>query len=339
MSARRRERKDLGREAAFDRTPVLRANCLATGSSAAHHFGGAGRRRFIPGSGHARGLLSLGAVAALAVVVSVAAALAHSAGGRWSPPLDRSFHSAALRDDIGVRVYLPPGYATSRSRFPVVYFLHGLPASPSAYQSLDFLRAAMEKVGRPAILVTVQGARKSESDGEYLDSGPAHDWETALAVELPRFVDSQFRTVAGRRGRAIVGLSAGGYGAMLLGLHHLGDFGVIESWSGYFRPTNPTGTMVIDLGSARANGRANAHSFVGTLRAAFARMPTFVGFYVGTKDARFRAENEALDRELTRARVPHLFRLYVGGHEHGLWNREAPTWLRLALAHLSPASS
>jgi enterochelin esterase-like enzyme len=96
--------------------------------------------------------------------------------------------------------------------------------------------------------------------------------------------------------------------------------------------------MVIDLGSARANGRASAHNFVGTLRAAFARMPTFVGFYVGTRDARFRPENVALDRELTHARVPHLFRLYPGGHEHGLWSREAPTWLRLALAHLSPAS-
>jgi putative tributyrin esterase len=278
------------------------------------------------------------AVTALVAVVGAAVVAVASAGTRWPAPLERSFQSAALRDRIGLRVYLPPDYGRSGRRYPVVYFLHGLPASPFAYQSLDFLRRAMEQNGRSAILITVQGARRSESDGEYLDSGPGHNWETAIAVELPRYVDSHFRTIASRRGRAIVGLSAGGYGAMLVGLHHLGDFGAIESWSGYFRPTNPSGTMVIDLGSASANGRASAHSFVGALRATLARMPTFVGFYVGTKDGRFRAENEALDRELTSARVPHLFRLYPGAHEHGLWDRQAPRWLALALDHLARPS-
>jgi len=232
-------------------------------------------------------------------------------------------------------VYLPPGYAGSHRRYPVVYFLHGLPASSSSYRGLDFLRQAMAKVGRAAILVTVQGARESESDGEYLDSGPGHNWETAIASELPRFVDSQFRTIADRRGRAIVGLSAGGYGAMLLGVHHLVRFAAIESWSGYFRPTDPTGKAVIDLGSPAANGRASAHAAVGSLRKAVERLPTFLGFYVGASDGRFRSENESLDRELTQARVPHLFRLYPGAHEHGLWEREAPRWLALALDHLS----
>jgi S-formylglutathione hydrolase FrmB len=274
--------------------------------------------------------------ALVSVLVAIALpALARPASTRWPPPLDRSLRSAALRDEIGVRVYLPPGYDTTRRRYPVVYFLHGLPASPSAYRSLDFLRQAMEKIGRSAILVTVQGARRSEVDGEYLDGGPGHNWETAIAVELPRFIDAHFRTIAARRGRAVVGLSAGGYGAMLLGLHHLARFGVIESWSGYFRPTDPAGKVVVDLGSPGANGRASAHSFVGSLHAAFARLPTFLGFYVGASDGRFRAENEALDRELTRARVPHLFRLYPGGHEHGLWQREAARWLGLALDHLS----
>lgn len=275
------------------------------------------------------------AVAAFAAGVAVAGT--RSAAPAWPPPHDLSFHSAALRDDLGVRVYVPPGYAQSGLRYPVLYFLHGLPASAVAYRSLDFLRDSLASAHARAILVTVQGARESEEDGEYLDKGPGHDWERAIVVELPRFVDRHFRTLRDRRGRAIVGVSAGGYGAMLLGLHHLGTYAAIESWSGYFRPTDPTGTQVLDLGSAARNRRASAHAGVTALRARLVRLPTFVAFYVGTDDGRFRGENERLDRELSAAAIPHVFRLYRGAHEHGLWARHAAAWLRLALSHLAPA--
>ena len=46
-------------------------------------------------------------------------------------------------------------------------------------------------------------------------------------------------------GRAIVGLSAGCYGATMLGLNHLGEFSVIESWSGYFHATDPSGNRAL----------------------------------------------------------------------------------------------
>ena len=43
------------------------------------------------------------------------------------------------------------------------------------------------------------------------------------------------------------------YGATILGLHHLSQYAVIESWSGYFHATNPDGTESLDLGSPGAN--------------------------------------------------------------------------------------
>jgi enterochelin esterase-like enzyme len=135
----------------------------------------------------------------------------------------------------------------------------------------------------------------------------------------------------------LVGLSAGGYGAVLLALHHLDSYSVMESWSGYFHPTNPAGTAPLDLGSEAANRRASAHSFVRSLRRAFRRRPTFFAFYVGRGDSRFRAENQLLHGELAAARVPHVFELYNGAHEQSLWNDHAVTWLGLALTHLAPA--
>jgi S-formylglutathione hydrolase FrmB len=283
------------------------------------------------------------AVALLAVAVVTAAGVethdvlsARTVGaGAWPAPVDVTFGSDALRDEIGLRVYLPPGYATTGRRYPVVYFLHGLPASSDAYKNTDFLRRAMAALGRDAIVVAIQGARGGEPDTEYLDSGPGHNWETAITSEVTRVVDRRFRTIATRRGRAIVGVSAGGYGSMLIGVHHLGEYAAIESWSGYFHPTDPTGTVGLDLGSVAKNTRANLHSLLPGLARALKPNPTFIAFYVGSNDRRFRAENEQLDRELTGARIPHLFELYPGAHVQSLWNSHASVWLGLALDHLA----
>src|SRR5207248_11238460 len=92
--------------------------------------------------------------------------------------------------------------------------------------------------------------------------GPGRNWEQAVSRELPAYVDSHFRTIPDRRARALVGLSAGGYGAVTFAFHHLESFGVVESWSGYFHPTDPSGRKTLDLGSARRNRRANLHNAV-----------------------------------------------------------------------------
>lgn len=233
-------------------------------------------------------------------------------------------------------VSLPPGYEKG-GRYPVVYFLHGLPASPSAFRDIGFVRRSLDEVARQAIVIAPQAARDGDSDPEYIDWGEGRNWETALARELPAYVDRHFRTIANRRGRALVGISAGGYGAMLIGLHHLGMFSVIESWSGYTTPTDPDGTHTLDLGSPAANARASAHALVRTLQASTAPRPTFLGFYVGSDDTRFREDNLRFDRELRAARVPHLFRLYPGGHTQALWSTHAAEWLDRGLAQLAPA--
>jgi enterochelin esterase-like enzyme len=123
----------------------------------------------------------------------------------------------------------------------------------------------------------------------------------------------------------------------LLALHHLESFSVIESWSGYFHPTNPAGTAALDLGSPRANAHASAHSFVSTLRRAFTQRPTFFAFYVGRGDQRFHDENVQLDRELDRAGIGQVFHVYPGGHQQSVWQAHAVAWLNLALKHVAAA--
>lgn len=284
-------------------------------------------------------LAALFALVAVAALVAVDAAHPRpSSSSRSHAPLVESEHtiySPAVKGRLRLAVYVPAGYATSRHRYPVVYFLHGLPASSTAYRGADFLARSLAASGRRAIIVAPQGARDNDTDPEYLDWGNGRNWETAITRDVVGYVDSHFRTLAKRSARAIVGLSAGGYGAVILALHHLPSFSVVESWSGYFHPTDPAGLNALDLGSASADERASAHSFVAGLRRGFARRPTFFAFYVGKEDARFRAENRRFDRELTAARVPHVFREYPGGHEQSVWSAHARAWLALAVDHLA----
>jgi len=274
-------------------------------------------------------------VCALVLVLLVAAVCVDVAQPRSAQVrVERALWSPAVKGRLRLRIYLPSRYASSRQRYPVVYFLHGLPAASTSFRGADFLARALEASGRRAIIVAPQGARDDDSDPEYLDWGRGRNWETAITRDIVGYVDANFRTIPRRRGRAIVGLSAGGYGAVILALHHLSAFSVVESWSGYFHPTDPQGLRALDLGSTRANENASAHAFVKTLHRAFDRRPTYFAFYVGRRDERFRDENERFDRELSAAHVPHVFRVYAGGHEQSVWTSHARAWLALAVDHL-----
>jgi enterochelin esterase-like enzyme len=273
-------------------------------------------------------------IAALLAVGAGAFALALPARSE-TRTVDTSYTSHALGGRLHYEVYLPPDYDSSRLRYPVVYFLHGLPASDTSYRSVRFVERALDRASRPAILVVPQGARAGETDPEYLNHGSGDNWGDAISLELPRVVDSRFRTIPNRDGRALIGLSAGGYGAMHLALKHLSLFSVVESWSGYFHPTDPTGTKPLSLGSPDRDAKADVHAQLAATKARLHSQETYIAFYVGRKDWRFAAENEQLNRELSRAGVPHLFRLYPGGHDQRLWQSHAPAWLELALAHLA----
>jgi enterochelin esterase-like enzyme len=273
----------------------------------------------------------------LAALAGAAASLASRTAAR-STLSESSFRSVALDSRIHFLVALPPGYDAGKERYPVIYFLHGLPAGPTSYRSLAWVSRAIDRAGGGAILVVPQGTRRTDGDPEYHDWGPGHNWATALAVELPAYVDAHYRTIATRSSRALIGVSAGGYGATSMALSHPHRFSVVESWSGYFEPTDPTGTKTLDLGSAAANRAASVHALARQLKAQFRRDPTFLAFYVGRSDPTFVPDNLLLNEELKDFGVPHQFTTYPGGHDNALWQAHAVTWLRMALHHLAAAS-
>ena len=273
-----------------------------------------------------------------ALTLAVAAALLASTAGaaRLKGTVSyATFTSTALKGTMHYSVYLPAGYATSTRRYPVIYFLHGLPATSTTYRSIEQLAAAVEASGRQAIVIGVQGARAGDTDPEWRNWGAGRNWETATAKELVAVVDARYRTIASRAGRVLIGISAGGYGATLIALHNPGVYSVVESWSGYFHATTPDGTAALDLGSSEANDWANAHKLIPVAKRFLTSYGTrtYFAFYVGTDDALFREENVEFAAELRRAGLSAaVFHLYAGGHNWTLWSGHAVAWVGKALA-------
>jgi enterochelin esterase-like enzyme len=237
-----------------------------------------------------------------------------------------------------VDVVVPPGYADHPGRrYPVLYLLHGFPGQP--WQFLDIgqvatIEATLVAAGRmkPIIMVMPTGARSFLADEEWANGiRRGNGWETFVAHDLVRAIDVRYRTIAAARGRGIGGLSEGGYGALNIGMHHPGVFGLLESWSGYMRADR---IAAIFGHSARVlaynSPAAWARSVAPKLRADH----TFIWFYIGSSD-RLAAQNKAFSAELTALGVAHRFFEVPGRHSWRLWRSQMSRALITASDHLS----
>ena len=233
-----------------------------------------------------------------------------------------------------VEIYLPPGYASSPlRRYPVIYLLHGFPGRPFAF--LLTVRAGVVEdelaatgAAQPAILVMPFGSTGTFTDKEWVDGIRPHEgWESFVARDLVRSIDSTYRTIPDGADRAIAGLSEGGYGALNIGLHHPGEFGVLESWSGYVRADN---LKSIFGGDPRLLARNSPLATLAAVAPRLRRARTYIWFYSGSVD-RLRHQNEAFAAELTGAGVQHRYFVVRGGHNWALWRGNAARALLAAL--------
>jgi enterochelin esterase-like enzyme len=225
-----------------------------------------------------------------------------------------------------VVVYLPPGYAQSpHRRYPVLYLLHGFPGRPLAFLEtvrMGVVEDALVARGKaqPLILVMPFGSTGTFTDEEWVDGAGSHQgWGTFVARDLVRAVDARYRTIRSGRGRAIGGLSEGGYGAIDIALRHPGEFTMVESWSGYERPDKLRSIFGAHLGLLAANDPMTA---LPRLAPRLRALGTRFWIYSGRSDP-LRTQNEQFAAELARARIPHDYFEARGGHNWALWRAHA----------------
>jgi enterochelin esterase-like enzyme len=235
-------------------------------------------------------------------------------------------------------VYLPPGYgsaAQQRRRYPVVYLLHGYPGGPidwfrsaQVQQTMDAMLAS--RLVQPMILVAPDASGGWLHDSEMLNQVGGPQVESYLVGTVVHTIDLRFRTVADRAGRAIGGMSSGGYGALNLGLRHQDVYSVILSMMPYGTPGAVTRTL---LGGSHALWLANSPSaYIPTM--AF-RHPMAVELMAGDHDPE--AREAARLARLLRARGQYAVYNQVRGAGH-TWRgarAEAPYALAFASGHLA----
>jgi S-formylglutathione hydrolase FrmB len=146
--------------------------------------------------------------------------------------LELTVRTPALRAATRVRVLLPTGYDRSpRRRYPVLYLLHGAGDDYRGWTRSG--QVERTTAGKPLVVVMPDGGL----GGWYTDwhndgKGGPPEWETYHVEQLVRLVDHRFRTVAARRGRAIAGLSMGGFGAFSYAARHPDLYAAAASFSG-----------------------------------------------------------------------------------------------------------
>ena len=168
-----------------------------------------------------------------------------SAGGTvWSGRIRNPFVPSDTRD---TDVYLPPDYSPS-THYPVLYLLHGFWGAPSSFVislRLADVADSLIRAGttRPFIAVMPPGGLPVGSKRDRAASEWAGAWEDFVVRTVVPWADTHLPTQRVAAGRAIAGVSAGGYGAVDIALRHLGVFATAESWEGYFHPF-PDGPFV-----------------------------------------------------------------------------------------------
>jgi endo-1,4-beta-xylanase len=159
--------------------------------------------------------------------------------------------SRSMGKEVGYNVYLPPGYAESKGRFPVVYFLHG--ATGNENSDAGAFSGILDGAIRAGTLPPVIGVFPNGGPfSGYVDRADNSVMaETLIVKELVPTIDRKYRTLAKREGRLLAGFSMGGGGSVRLALKHPKVFAAAASWGGSIRGRARQGAALV--GGAEAN--------------------------------------------------------------------------------------
>ncbi|UCF70310.1 MAG: T9SS type A sorting domain-containing protein [candidate division WOR-3 bacterium] len=159
------------------------------------------------------------------------ASVAYSAGTVY----DTAFYSVSLARECSVQVYLPDGYDPMTStQYPVVYFLHGALDNHTGYPFiLDIFDTMIAgEIIEPVIVVKPDGRCIPYVVSWYTNSILNGLYDDYIVNDLVDFVEGNYSAIPEPDCRYIMGHSAGGYGAMTLGLRHPDVYSRLAAHSG-----------------------------------------------------------------------------------------------------------
>lgn len=247
---------------------------------------------------------------------------------------DVIFHSASLQRDMPYRVILPASIQANQ-RLPVVYLLHGGGGEYRDWSNYsDVARFAVQGF----ILVMPEG-----NSSYYMNAAarPKDRYEDYIAQDLISDVEHRFPVLSGRENRAIVGVSMGGFGAVVLSFKHPDLYAFAGGLSSALDvPTRPFSwhrmgqyrghAQIFGAWGSETRRANNPYALAGSVDPA---ATPYLYFTCGEQEGLLPA-NQRFAGLLKKRGFKYEFHPGPGGHDWNQWNGRIPGLFESLLQHL-----
>jgi putative tributyrin esterase len=243
---------------------------------------------------------------------------------------DETFHSAALARDMKYRVILPADYASSPRRYPVLYLLHGAAGGYSDWESRTNITQYVRDL--PLIVVMPDG---NESWYTNAATVPQDRFEDYIAKDLIQDVESRFRALATQHGRAIAGLSMGGYGATKFALKYPNQFAFAAAFSSAYHvpgdidttdPSSPSHEIQLRVFGPPGNPTREANNVFDLARKADPKTLPYLWISCGTFDQLLQSNREFV-KLLGERGIAYEYHETAGAHTWQFWDDQLRAFL------------
>ena len=204
------------------------------------------------------------------------------------------YDSPALGLERRMTVYTPAGYETSGKRYPVLYLLHGMGGDEEAWISLGRTAQILDNLiaqgkAKPMIVVMPNGnASQEAAPGEssrgmvpptmQLPKTMEGSYEQAFP-EIVKVIDKNYRTIKSKSGRAIAGLSMGGFHSLHISKQYPDMFNYIGLFSAAIMPNKEVSSPIYE-------------NMEGKLKVQFDKNPALYWIAIGKTDFLYKANEE-----------------------------------------------
>lgn len=204
------------------------------------------------------------------------------------------YDSPALGLERRMTVYTPAGYETGGKRYPVLYLLHGMGGDEEAWISLGRTAQILDNLiaqgkAKPMIVVMPNGnASQEAAPGEssrgmvpptmQLPKTMEGSYEQAFP-EIVKFIDKNYRTVKSKSGRAIAGLSMGGFHSLHISKQYPDMFNYVGLFSAAIMPNKEVSSPIYE-------------NMEGKLKVQFDKNPALYWIAIGKTDFLYKANEE-----------------------------------------------
>jgi enterochelin esterase family protein len=160
-----------------------------------------------------------------------------------------------------VTIYTPPGYEAGKGSYPVLYLLHGMGGDEEAWMTLGRASQILDNLiaqgkAKPMIVVMTNGNMAQEAAPGESSMGfykPVFRLPRTMDGKMEetfpdviKFVESNYRTIPDRSGRAIAGLSMGGYHSLHISRYYPNTFDYVGLFSPAVTPPQGVNSKVYE---------------------------------------------------------------------------------------------